>query len=214
MDVHVPETSPSRKPDQIAALARGPAISAPVAYSARRLTEALGGRWRGSKGGLALCPAHDDHRPSLEITQGDKSAVVFVCRAGCEQSAIIDALKARGFWPNGNGATTAKTHPKVVGTWQYVATDGTELRKKRFEPGFDGGRKSFIWEHRDGDRWLPGLGGKVPRLYRYDNVEAAGDGDLVLIVKSEASADILCNQGWLAIATGGSTAWRVIMPLA
>jgi hypothetical protein len=37
--------------------------------TARSLTKALGGRWHGSYG-TACCPAHDDRRPSLSVSDG------------------------------------------------------------------------------------------------------------------------------------------------
>ena len=40
----------------------------------------------------ARCPAHDDKKPSLSITQGDKHAVVVTCHTGCELHEIADAL--------------------------------------------------------------------------------------------------------------------------
>ena len=52
--------------------------------------------------GMCRCPAHDDATPSLHVQNGYKQEVVFVCYAGCSQSAIIDALRARGLWHGGH----------------------------------------------------------------------------------------------------------------
>ncbi|MHC2489361.1 toprim domain-containing protein [Sinorhizobium meliloti] len=67
--------------------------------SARDLTTALGGIWRGSYG-MAQCPAHDDRSPSLSIRDGDDHKVLVKCHAGCEQEDVITALQDRGFWPS------------------------------------------------------------------------------------------------------------------
>lgn len=48
---------------------------------------------------IACCPAHDDKNPSLSITDVD-GMVLFYCFAGCSQAAVIEALKAKGLWPN------------------------------------------------------------------------------------------------------------------
>jgi hypothetical protein len=40
----------------------------------------------------ACCPAHDDHNPSLNLTLGEKRAVLLHCFAGCSYQAILDAL--------------------------------------------------------------------------------------------------------------------------
>ncbi len=51
----------------------------------------VGRSWR------APCPAHEDRHPSLDLT--DKNGLTLVvCRAGCAQSAVLDALRARGLW--------------------------------------------------------------------------------------------------------------------
>jgi putative DNA primase/helicase len=75
---------------------------------ARQITVSLGGIWRGSHG-MAPCPAHDDRNPSLSITQKD-GRVLVKCFAGCEQDAVINALKARGAW-DGTRSTAPVVEP-------------------------------------------------------------------------------------------------------
>ena len=54
-------------------------------------------RANGTRKYVACCPAHDDKSPSLSLTDvGDK--VLFHCFAGCSQTEVIDALRARGLW--------------------------------------------------------------------------------------------------------------------
>jgi putative DNA primase/helicase len=65
--------------------------------AAEALTEALGGHWRGSYG-EALCPAHQDRRPSLSIRDGE-TEVILKCHKGCTSGAVVDALRRRGRWP-------------------------------------------------------------------------------------------------------------------
>lgn len=64
--------------------------------NATDITKALDGVWRGSSG-MAKCPAHDDRNPSLSITEKE-GRVLVKCFAGCEQDAVIAALKACGAW--------------------------------------------------------------------------------------------------------------------
>jgi|GEM_PF-1895541 len=56
---------------------------------------------RGLKGnqttGMCRCPAHDDEKPSLKVCDGRKGVLVR-CYAGCEQDAVIAALKNKGLW--------------------------------------------------------------------------------------------------------------------
>lgn len=47
---------------------------------------------RRGKGFVACCPAHDDGRPSLQISQGDDGRVLLHCFAGCDPARIVAAL--------------------------------------------------------------------------------------------------------------------------
>lgn len=40
----------------------------------------------------ARCPAHDDHTPSLTISETDDGKVLLRCWAGCETAAVLAAL--------------------------------------------------------------------------------------------------------------------------
>jgi putative DNA primase/helicase len=66
---------------------------------AKQITVSLPrGRWHGSYG-VACCPAHDDHTPSLSIREADDGKILVRCHAGCEQERVIDELRSRGLWP-------------------------------------------------------------------------------------------------------------------
>ena len=73
--------------------------------NARELTVALQGRWSGSSG-TARCPAHDDHDPSLSVSEGQDGKVLVKCHAGCEQEHVIAALQARDLWPRATWSTS------------------------------------------------------------------------------------------------------------
>lgn len=47
---------------------------------------------RSGNGWSACCPAHDDHRPSLSVSPGEKHPVVIHCHAGCVPAAVFDSL--------------------------------------------------------------------------------------------------------------------------
>lgn len=49
---------------------------------------------------MACCPSHPDRNPSLSITDGDNGKPLVHCFSGCPQDAVIDALRARGLWPD------------------------------------------------------------------------------------------------------------------
>ena len=46
--------------------------------NAQDLTKALDGRWHGSYG-TARCPAHDDHDPSLSVSEGQDGKLLVKC---------------------------------------------------------------------------------------------------------------------------------------
>jgi len=53
-------------------------------FSAEEITRKLNGKWSGTQG-IALCPAHDDHNPSLSISENPKGGNPLVyCHAGCK----------------------------------------------------------------------------------------------------------------------------------
>ncbi len=66
----------------------------------RAIAAALGGAWHlTGRGVMVRCPAHDDRTPSLHLTEAIRGRLLVRCFGGCEQSAVIDALRARGLWP-------------------------------------------------------------------------------------------------------------------
>jgi len=76
--------------------------------TAEQIAQALGGRKSGG-GWVAKCPAHDDRRPSLSLSDsGDK--VLWRCHAGCTQEAVQGALEQRGLL-NGKSAADVAPNP-------------------------------------------------------------------------------------------------------
>lgn len=55
------------------------------------LVKRLGGIWHKDRG-LCLCPAHDDHSPSLSIRVG-RRALLFKCFAGCDTLDVLRAIR-------------------------------------------------------------------------------------------------------------------------
>ena len=47
---------------------------------------------RTATGWIARCPAHDDRRPSLAISEGRDGRILIRCHAGCPVEAIVSAL--------------------------------------------------------------------------------------------------------------------------
>ena len=81
--------------------------------NAAEIAHALKGK-RSGRGWTARCPAHDDSDPSLSISISREGVTLIHCFAGCEQSAVIDALKARGLWANGDASRDRIITPERV----------------------------------------------------------------------------------------------------
>lgn len=69
-----------------------------MSLSAQAIAQALQGKPAGKGKWKALCPAHEDHNPSLSITESPTGRTLFRCWAGCTQEAVIEALRGRWLW--------------------------------------------------------------------------------------------------------------------
>ena len=47
---------------------------------------------------MARCPAHDDRKPSLSITDAEDGKILVHCHAGCDQLGVIAVLRSLGLW--------------------------------------------------------------------------------------------------------------------
>jgi hypothetical protein len=56
---------------------------------------------RSGKGWMAHCPAHEDDKPSLSISEGADGRALVKCHAGCPLEAVLSALgmKHRDLFP-------------------------------------------------------------------------------------------------------------------
>lgn len=75
--------------------------------SAKDIVRQLGGHWFGSNG-TCRCPAHDDHNPSLSVSERD-GVVLVHCFSGCDQRSVIAALRELNLWEKPTGFSTHGT---------------------------------------------------------------------------------------------------------
>lgn len=71
------------------------AIALDLESAGAELVKRLGGTWT-PRGGLCLCPAHADRRPSLSVRVGT-SSLLFKCFAGCDTIAVLRAIRRLKF---------------------------------------------------------------------------------------------------------------------
>lgn len=168
----------------------------------------VGGGWR------CLCPAHKDHDPSLSVVEKNGKLLV-TCRAGCDQLSVVDALRARGLWPNKAEADQSRY---VAATYTYVDEGGRKLfdvlrwgPKKTFSQQQPGTGKGGIKRGPDGKPTMQGAR-YVP--YHLDELVAAkarcnGHPWRVYLCEGEKDADRLREWGLVATTNaGGAKYWR------
>jgi putative DNA primase/helicase len=149
----------------------------------------LHGRKSGS-GWMARCPAHDDRVPSLSLRDADGKVLVH-CHGGCDQHSVIEALKRRGLWPDGE----AHQPSRIVAEYSYIDESGALLYQVvRTEP------KGFFQRRPDGH------GGWINRkssrqiLYRLREVLQA---PIVFVCEGEKDVETLRDNGFVATTNAG-----------
>jgi len=139
---------------------------------------------------MAKCPAHDDNNPSLSIRDAD-GKVLLHCHAGCRQRDVIEALKARGLWPE----RPANRRREIVATYDYDDEAGHVLYQVvRTQP------KSFFQRRSDGHGGWIYRKNKRQVLYHLREVIEA---PIVFVVEGEKDVETLRSQGFVATTNAG-----------
>jgi hypothetical protein len=149
------------------------------------------------RNGSALCPAHDDHNPSLSVNQGTEG-VVLHCFAGCATPDVVAALKLTMADLFDKPRSTGR-HRRILRTHPYGDEDGTLLYET---VRFDGtGNDRFRQRRPDGKGgWIWNIEDTRKVLYQLPLVlEAIEAGGPILLSEGEHDADALTRAG--AIAT-------------
>lgn len=163
----------------------------------------LSGTRRSGDGFVALCPAHDDRRQSLSLSDGDLG-VMATCHAGCSIDAIAESIgiEIKDLFYESAPAAQKNT---VVAQYEYRDEHG-ELRYvvERRLP------KDFRQRRPDGaGGWIWNLKGVEPLPYRLPEILAADLLEPVLIVEGEKDVDALWSRGFVATCnSGGAGKWR------
>ena len=101
---------------------------------------------------MALCPAHDDHNPSLSIgLSSDSERIRLHCYAGCETNDILNSvgLSIKNLYVKEKGSDIMKKT-----TYLYHKPDGTIAYTKTRTDYKDGINKGFIFNQPDGTKGI------------------------------------------------------------
>jgi hypothetical protein len=162
----------------------------------------LQGVRKDGRGWKALCPAHDDRKPSLKVDEAEDGKVLLKCFAGCRTEDIVAAigLNMSNLFPE------PERKRKVIAAYDYKDASGKLLFQVCRTAD-----KRFFQRRPDGKGgWLNGLGGIQPVLYRLPEVlQALKQGETIFIPEGEKDVDNLARLG-LAATTNpmGAGKWR------
>lgn len=161
----------------------------------------LEGVKRNGSGMAARCPAHEDRRQSLSVSENEDGAVLLHCHAGCEASAVVAAI----------GMTLAdlyppqETHSRIVATYDYLdEAERLLYQVVRFHP------KDFRQRRPDGNGgWIWKMEDTRRVLYRLPEVLAAAAAEgIVYVTEGEKDVEALEAVGIVATCNpGGVGKW-------
>jgi hypothetical protein len=194
-----------------------------------------GVRERG-EGYQALCPAHEDHEPSLSISQGEDGRALIKCFAGCETEDVVAALdlEMKDLFErrNGHGGGGSYTFSKTTSTDQpatlenyasYVGLPipylkGLGLKEYRHlgdpavsMPYLDENGEVLLTRSRvslTGKPKVKTRKGDKHRLYGLWRLQEAREAGYAWVVEGESDWQTLCYHGEPAVGIPGANGWK------
>ena len=154
----------------------------------------------------ALCPAHDDKKPSLSVALGEDGKVLLHCHAGCDVGDIVAAIgmTEADLFPE---APVSAGKPVDVATYDYTDIDGKLLYQV-----IRSSDKSFMQRRPDGrGGWIWNMKGTPRALYNLPYVASAPVQDWVFVVEGEKDVDALRALNIVAATnSGGAGKWHQV----
>jgi hypothetical protein len=154
-------------------------------------------------GWTARCPAHEDKRNSLSITEGSDGRILVKCFANCtfEEICTAKGWNPSELFAHSNGNGSRKPSPRIVAEYDYPDERGDLLYQNvRYQP------KDFRQRRPDGNGgWTWNLDGVRRVLYRLPEVITASD---VLYVEGEKDTDTGKALGITSTTSGAAGSWR------
>ena len=162
---------------------------------------------------MARCPAHDDSRASLSVSEGKEHPVVINCHAGCDRDLILDKLGLT--WtdlcaPREDRAPAGEWTPcgVAVAIYDYRDEAGNLLFQVCRTANKDFPQRIPDSTRKSGYRWSLGDTRRVP--YRLPRViEAVADGETIWIAEGEKDVHALERAGLTATCNpSGAGNWK------
>ena len=146
---------------------------------------------------MASCPAHEDPKASLSVSEGDDGCALLNCFVGCETSDIVATLglEMRDLFPpttDGHRSGYREAGGRPTATWCIRDVKG-ELQAVHVRFDRDGGKDCF-WRLPETSEW--GLKGrKLPTLPLYGSewVKEWPEDSPVVLVEGEKARNALAN---------------------
>jgi len=195
-----------------------------------------GVRQRG-EGYQAVCPAHDDHDPSLSVAGGEDGRALLKCFAGCDTEEVVAAigLKMSDLFErrNGQGEGGSYTPPENESTDQpatlenyaaYVGLPVEHLKALSLEQYYRLGKPAVRMPYLDeaeeevllvrsrvsltGKPKILTRKGDKHRLYGLWMLEEAREAGYAVLVEGESDAQTLWFHGVPALGIPGANGWK------
>ena len=184
----------------------------------------------------ALCPAHDDHAPSLSIAESEDGRALLKCFAGCETEEILAALglEMKNLFErrNGHGGGGAYTPPENESTDQpatlenyatytglpvaFLKSLGLKEYRHLVEPAvsmpyLDENGEVLLTRSRvslTGKPKVKTRRGDKHRLYGLWKLEEAREVGYAWMVEGESDSQTLWFHGQPAVGIPGANGWK------
>jgi len=183
---------------------------------------------KSGEGYTARCPAHEDSRASLSVSEGKDGKALLKCFTGCEAAAIAAALglEMADLFPereakakrNGSRGPAPWERP-IRATFPYRDAEGALLFEQvRFADATDDAGKCAPRHRDESGRWswsslTKHLNGTPIPLYRLPELrEAVAAGRRVYLPEGEKDVETLLSLGLAATTNyGGADGWKAAL---
>ena len=190
-----------------------------LVLSKLRGVKSVGDAWQ------ARCPAHEDRKPSLTVSEGDDGRALVRCHAGCSFEAVVSAvgLIARDLMPERDASTPRRNGKPKPNTPTFPTANKAVAELERQH-----GKRSALWTYHDAhgepvgvvvrwdrptgkdirpvfrhaDGWRIGAMPEPRPLYRLPELATA---NRVVLVEGEKAVDAARSIGFVATTSAGGS---------